>query len=203
MSFTLFPTLRGLALGAALCAGSMMTAPAPAAAQEAFIGQIVMFGGNFAPRSWALCDGQLLSIASNSALFAILGTTYGGDGVSTFGLPDLRGRVAIHKGNGPGLSNYALGQKGGAEAVTLTTAQIPSHNHGIKGNDARGNKETPGGNVPAKKARDDDYSDAGPTVDMHPGMVANAGGGGSHPNIQPYLAVNYIIAVQGIFPSQN
>jgi len=203
MSFTLFPTLRGLALGAALCAGSMMTGPAPAAAQEGFIGQIVMFAGNFAPRSWALCDGQLISISQNTALFSILGTTYGGDGETTFALPDLRGRVAIHKGQGPGLSNYTLGQRGGAETVTLTTQQMPSHNHGIMGTNSNGDQETPGGAVPARKARADDYKFAAPDVAMHASMVANAGGGQSHPNIQPYLAVNYIIALFGVFPSQN
>lgn len=201
-----FRNLRIFALAATLCAGSMMTGPAPAAAAtNPFIAEIIMFGGNFAPQGWAFCDGQLLQIASNTALFSILGTTFGGDGQTTFGLPDLRGRVPIHHGNlpGPGLSPNALGQKGGVEAVTLTTQQMPTHTHQIMGTNSNGDQETPGGAAPARKARDKDYKAAAPDVAMHANVAANAGEGSPHTNLQPFLAVNFIIALQGTFPSPN
>lgn len=159
---------------------------------EAFIGQIIMFGGNFAPRGWALCDGQLLAISSNSALFSILGTTYGGDGRSTFGLPDLRGRAAIHPGNGPGLSNYRLGEKGGVENVTLTTAQIPSHDHGVTV------AEPKNGGLVSVASSDSDQKKPLPG-----GAIGKTGGGQGHENRQPYQCVNYIIALQGTYPSRN
>ena len=167
-----------------------------------------MFGGNFAPRGWALCDGQLLSIASNEALFSILGTTYGGDGRTTFGLPDLRGRVALHAGTGPGLSNRRLGEKGGAEDVTLSTQQIPSHNHPLTEftlpvSTATANHDDPDGSVFG--AGPEFYSQAVPDVSMPltEGTVENTGGGQSHPNMQPFNTVNYIIALVGTFPSRN
>ncbi|NQZ24317.1 MAG: phage tail protein [Colwellia sp.] len=178
-----------------------------AIASEPFLAQITMFGGNFAPRGWALCDGQLLAISSNTALFSILGTTYGGDGRTTFGLPDLRGRVAIHPGNGPGLSPRALGARGGQEMVTLTTAEMPSHNHDVKlrGKDASGNSATPDGNSLATKRRTNIYSSAAPDVDMHVGSIAEnySGGSQAHNNMMPFLGVNHIIALAGIFPSRN
>jgi len=171
---------------------------------EGMIGEIKMFGGNFAPRSWALCEGQLLPISSNTALFSILGTTYGGDGRTTFALPDLRGRVAVQQGNGPGLSSYNLGQKGGAETNTLTVNNLPSHTH-----TASSELEISKGEI----ANDDESSaaDAGflkadldstekMTVDA---TVGNTGGSQAVNNIQPFLAVNYIICLQGIFPSRN
>jgi microcystin-dependent protein len=176
-----------------------------------FLGEIVMFAGNFAPRGWAFCDGQLLVISQNSALFSILGTTYGGDGRTTFGLPDLRGRVPMHAGSGPGLTTRRLGEKAGQENVVLTTNQIPPHNHTAvattEGVNDRGNQETPGGNVWAKKSRDDDYSDLAPDAPMNAAAVTvaieNTGGGGSHNNLPPFQAVNFIIALQGVFPSRN
>lgn len=193
----------------------------PAAASEPFLAEIIMFGGNFAPRGWAFCNGQLLSISSNTALFSILGTTYGGDGRTTFGLPDLRGRVAIHPGTGPGLSTVVLGQKGGVENVTLTAAQMPSHSHDIghghgvgavmNASSANGDVKTPAGNVLAV-AKGKDYSTAAPDVQMHPsafsvvnhvGSSAASGGGGAHTNRQPFQGINHIIALQGIFPSRN
>jgi len=183
----------------------------PASASEPFIAEIIMFGGNFAPRGWAFCDGQLLSINQHQALFSILGTTYGGDGRTTFGLPDLRGRVPMHPGTGPGLTTYRLGQKAGVEQVTLTQTQMPSHTHGatvaVNATDNSGDAETPGSNVWAKKARDDDYSSAALDVTMKAGAVtvtlSNAGGSQSHENRQPSLAVNFIIALQGVYPSRN
>ncbi|MFD2165900.1 phage tail protein [Thalassotalea euphylliae] len=180
---------------------------------EPFIGQITMFAGNFAPRGWAFCHGQLLSIASNSALFSILGTTYGGDGRTTFGLPDLRGRFPTAQGNGPGLSPYNLGQKGGTEDVVLTAAQMPSHTHVIdakaKSNNSPGDANTAAGNSWSNDAGfySATYSTQAPTTDMHPNSIeataANTGGGQAQTNIPPYLAINFIIALVGIFPSRN
>ena len=167
---------------------------------DPFIGEIIMFGGNFAPRSWAFCDGQLLAISSYSALFSILGTTYGGDGRTTFALPELRGRVAMHPGSGPGLSTRRLGEKSGAENVTLNTTQIPSHNHslGVKDDDA-----DQGSPVNNALANANIYSGAAPDAVMNSGAVHNTGGGQQHTNIQPFLCVNYIIALQGTYPSRN
>ena len=171
---------------------------------DPFIGQIVMFGGSFAPRAWALCDGQLLAIAQNNALFSILGTTYGGDGRTTFGLPDLRGRVPIHAGNGAGLSNYRLGQKGGAENVTLTEAQLPPHQHTINAVAGTGNTSDPTAAHFANTGDwDNEYSTAPVTVTMNPGAVASAGSGQQHPNVQPYQVINFIIALQGTYPSRS
>ena len=171
---------------------------------DPFIGEIIMFGGNFAPRGWALCDGQLLPISQNTALFSILGTTYGGDGRTTFALPDLRGRVAIHEGNGPGLSDYRLGQKGGTEHVTLTTAQIPSHSHNLGADSAAGTSNVPTNNILANTGGfDNEYSTNNPNTNLKSSAISNTGGGQSHTNIQPYLAVNYIIALVGVFPSRS
>lgn len=171
---------------------------------EPFIGQIIMFGGNFAPRGWALCDGQLLAISQNQALFSILGTTYGGDGRTTFGLPDLRGRVSMHAGSGPGLTTRRLGEKGGTETNTLSAAQIPSHNHGVAigvSTDA-GEEANPAGQVIAGSAGSFN-EDA--TSGQNLGGVSqnNVGGGQAVNNLQPYQCVNYIIALQGTFPSRN
>jgi len=169
---------------------------------EPFIGEIIMFGGNFAPRNWALCDGQLLSIAQNTALFSILGTTYGGDGRTTFGLPDLRGRVPMHPGSGPGLSSRKLGQKSGVENVTLNVNQMPSHNHLPEAYSDFGNQKGPGGNVPAMADDGErNYSSATPNANLDP--TENAGGSQSHTNVQPFLCVNFIIALQGLYPSRN
>ena len=170
---------------------------------EPFIAQIMMFGGNFAPRGWALCDGQLLSIASNTALFSILGTTYGGDGRTTFALPDLRGRVAVHPGTGPGLSNKRLGEKAGVETVTLTPAQMPPHNHNIHAANTGGDDTNPTTGNGFGTASDDLYIESTPATTMQRGTVSSAGGGQAHNNMQPYGCVNYIIALQGIFPPRS
>jgi len=174
-----------------------------ASASEPFLAEIIMFGGNFAPRGWALCDGQLLAISQYSALFSLLGTTYGGDGRTTFGLPDMRGRVPMHAGNGPGLTPRNLGQKGGQERVTLSVGQMPSHMHSVNAQSENGNAEVPTGNYWAKKSRDDDYSTAPPDVTMNVNAISPAGGDQSHENMQPYTVVNFIIALQGVFPSRN
>ncbi len=170
---------------------------------EPFIGQIVMFGGTFAPRGWAFCNGQLLSIAQNSALFAILGVTYGGNGQTTFALPNMQSRVPIHPGQGPGLSYYDLGQVGGSETVTLNTQQMPAHVHpgfvNATSEDATG--KSPINSVMATTQN----AIYGPsTAEQGASFTTGiAGGTQPHPNIQPYLCVNFIIATQGIFPVRN
>ncbi len=196
----------------------------PAEAQiDPLLGEIVMFGGNFAPRGWAFTDGQLLPISVNSALFSILGTTYGGDGRTTFALPDLRGRVPMHAGRGPGLTERRLGERGGVEAVTLNTSQIPSHTHTassiatttsvLKATSTSGNTNIPTGNVLADDGSDRIYKAIAPDVSMSAAAIesttdvtttVNATGGSQpHTNVQPYQVVNFIIATQGIFPSRN
>ena len=168
---------------------------------EPFIAQIMLFGGNFAPRGWAFCDGQLLAISSNSALFSILGTTYGGDGRSTFGLPDLRGRVPMHAGNGPGLSPRRIGERDGVETVTLVESQMPSHNHSVNFVNAIADSDRPNGDLLAKA---DVYSaTTTPLGQLNSATIANAGGSQAHENMQPSLCINYIIALQGIFPSRS
>ena len=171
---------------------------------EPFIGSIVIFAGNFAPQGWALCNGQLLPIQQNTALFSILGTTYGGDGKTTFALPDLRGRVPVHPGQGPGLSPYNEAQSGGAETVTLTVNQLPSHNHPVNCSNTAASHggTTPVGNVPAVTKGADVYNTTG-NAQMQPQMIGNAGGSQPVPMVQPYLGVNFIIALVGIFPSRS
>lgn len=186
---------------------------------EPFIGMIVMFGGNFAPRGWALCDGTLLSISQYQALFSILGTTYGGDGRTTFALPPLRGRVPMHAGSGPGLTPRSLGEKAGWESVTLNTNQIPSHTHGISITDATlrvvredGNTSEPAGAAIANVSPDSTMAynnSTAPDANAAAGSLQiaaqalNTGGSQGHTNMQPYLAVNFIIALQGTYPSRN
>lgn len=179
---------------------------------DPFIGQIIMFAGNFAPRGWAFCDGQLLAISSNTALFSILGTTYGGDGRTTFALPDLRGRVAIHPGNGPGLSAYRLGQRGGTETVTLNTNQIPSHSHGldnakiVTGAAGKGSvRESTAENNYITNINDgfSTTPGSGHLAGTPNGPSGNTGGNQAHNNIQPFGTCNYIIALQGTYPSRS
>jgi microcystin-dependent protein len=172
---------------------------------EPFLGEIKMFGGNFAPRGYALCDGQLLAIAQNTALFSILGTTYGGDGRTTFALPDLRSRVPVHAGTGPGLSQYRLGQEGGAETVTLTVNNLPPHNHAALAAGPAGNSNDAIGNIWADDAGVSaaTYSSAPATGTMRGDAIGNTGSGQAFLNVQPYQVINFIIALQGIFPSRN
>lgn len=175
---------------------------------EPFLGQITMFGGNFAPRGWAFCNGQLLAISQNSALFSLLGTIYGGDGETTFALPELRGRAPIHWGSGPGLSTRNIGAKGGVETVTLTTNQIPSHDHALFGDAGSANASTPLGNAHAtgedpNRNPLNQYSNVAPTSAMHADTVGNTGGGQAHENMMPWQAVSYIIALTGVYPSPS
>ena len=173
---------------------------------DPFLAEIIMFGGNFNPRGWAFCDGQLLPISQNTALFSLLGTTYGGDGRTTFALPDMRGRVPIHPGSGPGLSTYRLGEKGGVEDVTLNTTQIPAHSHTghMRANSGGNDSEDPTGGSLAEAAANI-YNTTAPDVNMIGGSVQtdNTGGSQSHTNIQPFLCVNFIIALTGVFPSRS
>ena len=172
---------------------------------DPFLGEIRMFGGNFAPTGWALCNGQLLSIAQNTALFSLLGTIYGGDGVTTFALPDLRGRVPLNQGQGPGLSAYTPGEQTGAESVTLLVNQMPIHNHAVNADGQASGKNSPAGNFPgtvAGTATEKMYSGASNTT-MNQTMIGNAGGSQPLRIIQPVLCVTFIIALNGIYPSRN
>lgn len=169
---------------------------------EPFVGEIRMFAGNFSPRGWAFCDGQLLAVSQNDALFSLLGTIYGGDGRTTFGLPDLRGRLPIHAGHGPGLSERRLGAKGGAEEVTLTVNQLPSHTHPLQGSSAAATTIDPVGNAPADGLAD--YLNPRPSpVPMAAESITATGGSRSHTNVMPYLCIHFIIALVGIYPSRH
>lgn len=170
---------------------------------EPFIGEIVMFAGNFAPRGWAFCQGQLLSIAQNTALFSILGTTYGGNGQTTFALPDLRGRVPVGQGQGPGLSQYTLGQLSGSETVTLLQTQMPAHGHFVACSSDDATSGDPSANFPSAFPQKIYANAATPGKTMNAAMIAQTGGSQPHTNIQPYLCINFIIAIEGIFPSRN
>jgi microcystin-dependent protein len=192
-----------VAMGA-LTAASFMTAK-PAVAQDFFIGQLVLGGWNFCPRTTLAANGALLAISQNTALFSLLGTMYGGDGRTTFGLPDLRGRAPISFGQGPGLSNYQEGSRGGSESFTITTNQMPSHNHRVQATDTIANKKGPGLDFLAKVPSGDEsiYHDGPPNKLMDPAMIANTGGGQAVVKRSPYLTLNWCVVTQGIFPSRN
>lgn len=176
---------------------------------EMFMSAIAIFGFDWAPRNWASCNGQLLAIAQNQALFSLLGTTFGGNGVSTFALPDLRGRAPVGMGQGLGLSNITLGQPGGSSSVTLISTQLPTHNHSVLVNNSKAALSAPANNEYLAEATDLNsdaskvYSSSAPNVVLSPNTLANAGGNQPHENMQPYIVVNYCIALYGIFPSRN
>jgi microcystin-dependent protein len=170
-----------------------------------FIGEIRLFAGNFAPNGWAFCDGALLPISQFDALFNLIGTTYGGDGQTTFALPDLRGRVPVHQGQG-GATTYILGQNGGAEQVTLTVQQIPQHAHPLTATNDTATQTNPGGQVLARfsQANIDPYLESTPgTTSLAQSSITAAGGSQPHSNLQPFLCMNYILSLFGIFPSQS
>ena len=176
---------------------------------DPFVAEIRICGFNFAPKGWAQCNGQLLPISQNTALFSLLGTTYGGDGKSTFALPNLQGCAPMHFGQGPGLSLRVLGETGGSDTITLLANEMPAHRHLAAGNvcqTATGNQKTPVGNVPAREAAGVTapyVDDAAPQGLMAPGSVSSSGGSLPHNNMQPYLTLNFIIALQGIFPARS
>ncbi|RFS15515.1 phage tail protein [Emticicia sp. C21] len=176
---------------------------------EGYIAEIRMFAGNFAPRGWAFCQGQLLSIAQNTALFSLLGTTYGGNGQTTFGLPDLRGRVPIGTGQGPGLTSRNLGEVGGSETNTLLISQMPAHIHTLNASANGPTINTANGNLLASQSRSNGgtmpnvYAPNSGAVPMGGSAIGVAGGSQPVNNIQPYLGINFIICMEGIYPSRN
>ncbi len=165
---------------------------------QPYVGEIRMFAGNFAPAGWMFCEGQLLPIAENETLFNLIGTTYGGDGQSTFALPDLRGRIPIHQGNG-----FILAETGGAEEITLTVAQIPAHSHALLGTPVNGSQASPAGGVLATSTVITPYAPETANAAMAPTAIAPVGGSQPHTNFQPYLCINFIISLFGIFPSPS
>ena len=165
---------------------------------QPYVGEIRMFAGNFPPVGWLLCAGQLLPISENEVLFQLIGTTYGGNGQTTFGLPDLRGRTPIHSAQ-----NHYLGEKGGQEAHTLTIAELPTHVHAANATNNGGTTNTVSGNVLSNLAPNELYVGASSLVALNPATITNVGGSQAHQNMQPYLVLNFCIALQGIFPSQN
>jgi microcystin-dependent protein len=171
---------------------------------DPFVAEIRIFPFNFAPKGWAWCDGQLLPLSQNTALFSLLGTTYGGDGKSNFALPDLQGRAPMHPGQGPGLSLHDLGESGGSETVTLLESEIPSHSHTLRGNNTLGDSPVPTGNVLARTPSNA-YQQATNSnlVAMAPEALAPAGGDQPHNNLQPYLTFYFCIAMQGVFPPRG
>jgi microcystin-dependent protein len=170
---------------------------------DPFIGEIRVFGFTFAPTGWAQCQGQLLPISQNTALFSILGTTYGGDGRSTFALPNIQGKVGMGAGQGPGRSNRDLGENGGEEQIALTAQQMAAHTHAANCNSANGNAYGPGGNFWAQDAGGgNDYATTG-GAQMSANAIGPTGGGTPHANLQPYLVLNYCIALQGVYPSRS
>jgi microcystin-dependent protein len=167
---------------------------------QPYVGEIRMFGGNFAPAGWAFCDGSLLPISENETLFQLIGTTYGGDGQSTFALPGLSGRVPIHAGTGPS-GTRQIAEAGGVESVTLTTTQLPVHRHALVASTTIATETSPADNVLAQSSAIDLYFESSPTVALAPQSVTVAGSGQPHDNLQPYLAVSFIISLFGVFPS--
>lgn len=192
-------------LAAALVVATVAATPLQAMAQaEPFIGQIMCAGFNFAPRGWARLDGALLPINQNQALFSLLGTTYGGDGRTTFALPDMRGRMLVHDGQGPGLTPRTLGERGGAETHTLTPSQMPAHTHGVapRASSAYPSASSPAGNVPATRPRLPMFAPGPGDAEMAAVTTTPAGGNQPVPQMPPYVAINCFIATEGIFPSR-
>jgi len=172
---------------------------------EPFVAEIRIFAGNFAPRGWAFCNGQLLPISQNTALFSLIGTTYGGDGRTTTALPDLQGRAPMHPGRGPGLTARRLGERGGVETVTLSEAQMPNHNHSLMATTNTANSRDPTGNALSRAVGDLSYQDntSANLVTLDERALPDTGGSQAHNNMQPYLTMNFIIALVGLYPSRS
>ena len=170
---------------------------------EPFLAEVRIVGFNFAPRGWAFCDGQILPINQNQSLYSLLGTTYGGDGRTSFALPDMRGRVPIHVGRSNGGSDHREGQKSGEETHTISAAEMPQHDHIVKVSSSTANDNLASGHVFANTAPNDLYISPANLTNMNSNSISNVGGGQGHENMQPYLAVNFCIALQGLFPSRN
>jgi microcystin-dependent protein len=198
-------SIRAVCAAVATLSLSSLPGTASAQASDPFLGQIMCAGFNFAPRGWAELNGQLLSIAQNTALFALLGTQYGGNGQTTFALPDMRGRVLIHAGQGPGLTARSQGESAGAEQVVLNNAQLPTHSHIVTpmGSNADATLVSPANGVAATKARTTLYAPGPGTVPMSPVLTSPAGSSAPVPNMQPYLTVKCFIAVSGVFPARD
>ncbi|MBL8311370.1 MAG: phage tail protein [Burkholderiales bacterium] len=170
---------------------------------QPYVGEIRLFAGNFAPAGWALCQGQAMDISENETLFQLIGTTYGGDGQSTFNVPDLRSRVPIHQGQGPGLSTRVIGESGGTETVTLSTQQIPNHTHAFLASQDASTVLNAQGNVIGTPLTATPFFAATPNVALNAQSITAVGGSQPHENMQPYLCINFIISLYGIYPSQN
>ncbi len=174
---------------------------------DPYIGEIRIFAGNFAPKGWAFCNGQLLSISQNTALFSLIGTYYGGDGRATFALPNLQGSAPISQGQGPGLTDRVIGETGGTQTVTLIASEMPMHVHGVSASSDGSTESNPTGAVWAVAGQTRGgvpmYSPSGPLVPMNPGALSPAGGDQPHNNMPPYLALNFIIALQGVYPPRS
>jgi microcystin-dependent protein len=176
---------------------------------DPFLGQIITVGFNFAPYGWAFCNGQIMSIAQNDALYSLLGTTFGGDGVQTFGLPNLMGRVPVDQGQGPNLSNYVMGQTSGTESITLQTSELPSHTHTAVTSNNPGKANTPSNTTilsdegPTSTQTVNTYVPFSSPQPLVAGTIGPSGGNAPHENRQPFLAINFVIALQGIYPQQS
>lgn len=170
---------------------------------DPFVAEIRIFPFNFPPRGWAWCNGQLLPLSQNTALFSLLGTTYGGNGMNNFALPDLQGRAPMQPGQGPGLSPHDLGEAGGSETVTLQASEIPGHSHSLQLSDNPGERNNPAGNYYSTPDSGRIYAPAGSLTDMAPQLLGPAGGGLPHNNMQPYLTFYFCIALQGVFPPRT
>ena len=170
---------------------------------DPFVAEIRIFPFNFAPKGWAFCDGQLLPLSQNTALFSLLGTTYGGNGKSNFALPDLQGRAVMHPGQGPGLSLHDLGETGGSETVTLLESEIPAHSHTLRASTTPEDNDRPTGSILARPTGSILYAAATNLVHMAPEALPPAGGDAPHNNLQPYLTFNFCIAMQGVFPPRT
>lgn len=170
---------------------------------DPYLGEVRMFGGNFAPSGWAFCDGRTLAIAENDALFALIGTTYGGDGQTTFNLPDLRGRLPVNQGTGPSGDTYIAGQQAGEEQVTLETANLPAHTHALLAGAEAADRANPKGHVPARSNTINAYITGAPNVALSSESITSTGGSQPHENVQPYQCISFIIALTGVYPTQN